>query len=59
MSWKESGTIKLDYEDLVQELNQFEQKAQSLQDRINRWMDDAGLATGDSPKGSDDPGGDD
>ena len=37
MSWKESGTIKLDYEDLVQELNQFEQKAQSLQDLANQW----------------------
>ena len=38
----------LDYEDLVDELDQFEQEAKSLKERIARFMQDAQEATGDS-----------
>ena len=35
------------FEDLVEELDQFEQDLQVLQDRIGRFMDDAKQAFGD------------
>ena len=38
----------LDYEDLVDELDQFEQEAKSLKERIARFMQDAQEATGES-----------
>ena len=38
----------LDYEDLVDELDQFEQEAKSLKERIARFMKDAQEATGES-----------
>jgi conjugal transfer/entry exclusion protein len=41
MSWRESETIKLDFEDLVKELDQFEQDIQSLQSRIDEFMNEA------------------
>lgn len=48
MSWREADTIKLDFEDLVKELDQFEQDIQSLQSRIDQFMNDARQTTGDS-----------
>jgi conjugal transfer/entry exclusion protein len=41
MSWRETDSIKLDFEDLVKELDQFEQDIQSLQSRIDQFMDQA------------------
>ena len=38
----------LDYEDLVDELDQFEQEAKSLKERIARFMQDAQEVSGDS-----------
>jgi uncharacterized coiled-coil DUF342 family protein len=38
----------LDFEDLVDELDQFEQEAKSLKERIARFMQDAQAAAGDS-----------
>lgn len=36
--------LKLDFEDLVEELNQFEQDAKVLKDRIAQLMDEAKVA---------------
>lgn len=47
MSWREADTIKLDFEDLVKELDQFEQDIQSLQSRIDQFMNDARQTTGE------------
>ena len=44
----------LDYEDLVDELDQFEQEAKSLKERIARFMQDAQEATGDSENSASD-----
>lgn len=33
--------LKLDFEDLVSELNQFEREAEALQERIAQFMDNA------------------
>jgi|GEM_PF-3520126 prefoldin subunit 5 len=41
MSWRETDTIKLDFEDLVKELDQFEQDIESLQSRIDEFMSEA------------------
>ncbi|MDA0709105.1 MAG: hypothetical protein O3B73_02720 [bacterium] len=41
MSWRKTDSIKLDFEDLVKELDQFEQDIQSLQSRIDQFMDQA------------------
>ena len=41
MAWKESGECRLDYEDLVEELNQFEQDVVALRDRISGFIDNA------------------
>ena len=38
----------LDYEDLVDELDQFEQEAKSLKERIARFMQDAQETTSES-----------
>ncbi len=48
MRWNESGELKLDFEDLVEELDQFEQDVKVLRDRIAGFMDDARQATGES-----------
>lgn len=45
MSWREADAIKLDFEDLVKELDQFEQDIQSLQNRIAQFMNDARQTT--------------
>lgn len=45
MSRREVNAIKLDFEDLVKELDQFEQDIQSLQSRINQFMNDARKVT--------------
>jgi|TARA_B100000315_G_scaffold246240_1_gene273305 hypothetical protein len=45
MGWKKSGEINLDYEDLIKELTKCERKAESLQNQIHLWMDDAGPVT--------------
>ncbi len=47
MSWRETDTIKLDFEDLVKELDQFEQDIQSLQSRIDDFMNEARQTHGD------------
>ena len=44
MEIQTDGDLKLDFEDLVDELNQFEQDAKALKDRIARLMDDAKVA---------------
>ena len=41
MSWREANALKLDFEDLVKELDEFEQDIQSLQNRIDRFISDA------------------
>ena len=48
MSWREADTIKLDFEDLVKELDQFEQDIQSLQSRIDQFMDEARQPNGEA-----------
>ena len=45
MSWREFRDLKLDFEDLVKELDQFEQDAKSLQNRIDQFMSDAKQTT--------------
>ncbi len=44
MDYQADGDLKLDFEDLVEELDQFEQEAKVLKDRIARLMDDAKVA---------------
>ena len=41
MSWREAHAIKLDFEDLVKELDAFEQDIKTLQDRIDQFIADA------------------
>ena len=41
MDFQADGDLKLDFEDLVEELNQFEEEAKALKDRIDRLMVDA------------------
>ena len=48
MSWRETDTIKLDFEALVKELDQFEQDIESLQSRIDQFMNEARQTSGDS-----------
>lgn len=48
MSWQEEDAIKLDFEDLVKELDQFEQDIQSLQGRIDQFMDEARQPNGET-----------
>jgi hypothetical protein len=44
MESQTDGDLKLDFEDLVDELTQFEQDAKALKDRIAQLMDDAKVA---------------
>ena len=41
MSWREANAIKFDFEDLVKELDAFEQDIKTLQDRIDQFITDA------------------
>jgi len=47
MSWREANALKLDFEDLVRELDEFEQDIQSLQNRIDQFMTDARQTSGE------------
>lgn len=53
MDDRPNGDLVLDFEDLVEELNQFERDAEQLKDRIACLMDDAKVLTGDegTPEG--------
>jgi len=44
MEYQTDGDLKLDFEDLVEELDQFEEDAKVLKNRIAQLMDDAKVA---------------
>ena len=47
-----------DFDDLVRELDQFEQEAEALQERIARFMDDARQVSGNAASLAENAGGD-